>query len=81
MDVNKKEEVRRMRLRVDLDSVTFRCPCGASLTGEGSVFDSWIKRHVPHTSDAGASIEETTTADACRIGGTPGVIVRPWNGQ
>ena len=33
----------------NLDSVTFECPCGDSISGEGEIIGNFIKNHKKHT--------------------------------
>jgi hypothetical protein len=32
----------------NLDSVTRRCPCGASISGQGERIAEWTERHLAH---------------------------------
>ena len=52
-----------MTSSVDADSVTYYCPCGESVTGEGEIITTFIKRHKSHTN--GECIE-TITDDGAR---------------
>lgn len=47
----------------DLDSVTFTCPCGESITGEGLVISKFIRRHKKHTN---SKCVDTITDDGMR---------------
>jgi hypothetical protein len=53
-----------MKSFVDLDSVTFVCPCGASATGEGKIITEFIKCHKQHTN---GELDEFITDDGMRI--------------
>jgi hypothetical protein len=47
----------------DLDSVTFICPCGASIVGEGDSISRFIKNHKKHTN---GKCRDTITDDGMR---------------
>lgn len=49
---------------VDLDSVTIKCPCGASITGEGECIAEFFKSHKPHSN---GTCCETITDDGARV--------------
>lgn len=49
---------------VDLDSVTYNCPCGGSVSGEGKIIANFIKNHKKHTN---GYCRETITDDGARI--------------
>jgi len=52
-----------MRATVDLDSVTYICPCGASVTGEGQVITDFVRHHKPHSN---GKVEEFISDDGMR---------------
>jgi len=62
-----------MRLFMNLDSVDVRCPCGASVSGEGEPIERFIKDHKAHTN---GFCEETVTADGARAYQPPGPRTR-----
>jgi hypothetical protein len=72
-----KNEMSRLKLQVDLDTSTYRCPCGESFTWSGldDGLSPWLALHAPHADEK--EIEETITADGCRAtDGSPTTIVR-----
>jgi hypothetical protein len=46
------------------DWVTWKCPCGQEVTGEGNVIHEFIRQHVPHTNK---KCVETLTDDGARF--------------
>ena len=60
-----------MRLDVDLDWVTYKCPCGSTCCTrflDQYTIDGWVRDHRPHTN---GKLLEHTTADGNRAWGTP----------
>ncbi len=49
---------------VDLDSVTYICPCGARVAGQGTAVAAFLHTHLPHTN---GWTDETITDDGARI--------------
>ena len=54
---------RSMRVFVNMDSVLYVCPCGASEEGEGDVIGRFVTRHRDHTD--GTAVD-TVTDDGMR---------------
>jgi hypothetical protein len=52
-----------MKSFCDFDSVTFTCPCGESITGEGLAISEFIHRHKKHTN---GKCVDTITDDGMR---------------
>ena len=52
-----------MQSSVDLDSVSYFCPCGRSITGEGNIIDNFLNNHREHTN---GMCEEKITDDGAR---------------
>ncbi len=52
-----------MRSFCNLDDVTFCCPCGSEITGEGATIANFISKHKKHTN---GQVEETITDDGMR---------------
>ncbi len=49
---------------VNADSVTYECPCGMSVNGEGTIINVFIKKHYKHTD---GYVEQTITSDGARF--------------